>query len=218
MDDDTVTMIFDIIKTANTLFKENPVSCKEILFEFKCKYQLKKQNLPSVTDLRSFFSCIPLQDRLKLYFNSEFESAYCENNIQYEEEYKNFIQNIDDEEEITVSVNVDKVIDNGRLSVYSFRCFTEFLNRLGYEELFENFTTLFSKCGKHICFRLLDCNGSLRTNSIAFSESDVLWTNCFLREEKVINCQEAGIFLDREKYDLFPKILKSKLWMAMDLI
>lgn len=56
--------MFDIIQSADMLFKTVASSCKEIIPEFNCEYRIEKNNLPSVDGLVSFLGQNPERDRI----------------------------------------------------------------------------------------------------------------------------------------------------------
>ena len=200
--------MFDIIKSANILFGETTSFCKEILFEFNCGYIIKKQNLPSRDNLTKFLGLKPERDKIEISITSDSETVYVGSDVDWKEKYETFLQSLYDDDDLNISIKVTKGSDAGRISIYSLKGFTEFLCGLKTEQIFENFTKLFSKFGEHISFQLLNEIGLLKTNSIVFSNNDVAWMGRRPREELLKDCQDASIFLERSRIQLIPQDFK----------
>lgn len=197
--------MFDIIKVADELFGTTASSYKEIIPEFVCEYRLKKQNLPSSEKLIVFLGLKPERDKIEITITSDSGSAFVSSDVVWVDSYEGFEKGLYDDDEITVSIKVTKIIEGGRLSVYCLNQFSQFLCGLKAEQIFENFTNLFRESGEHIEFQLLDTNGSLRTSSIAFSDNDLRWINHRSREEQIKDCEDASVFLERAKIRLTPR-------------
>lgn len=197
--------MFDIIGLANTLFGCAASSCKEILLEFNCEYKIQKRNLPLKDNLIEFLGLKPERDKIEITVISDSETAYIGDDVVWAEKYEKFVQGLYEGDDLIVSIKARKVIEEGRISIYNLNSFTGFLCGLNPEQIFENFTRLFSDCGDHIFFQLLDKKGLLRTNSIAFSDSEVHLTSCCPREKLLKDCQDASVFLDRTRVRVIPQ-------------
>lgn len=197
--------MFDIIKTADELFGTKASSCKEIIPEFYCEYKIIKDCLPTTEELVSFLALKPEHDKIEITIISVSGATYIDTDTAWMDEYESFVQNLYEDDKLTVSIKVAKIIKDGVLSIYKLDEFSKFLCGLTIERAFEVFSDLFSKCGEQIIFNLLDINGSFRTNSIAFSDNDVQWVNGGSREELLRNCEDSSVFLDRNRIRLVPQ-------------
>ena len=197
--------MFDIIQSADDLFKSTATSCKEILHEFICEYKLQKNNLPSGDKLLSFLSLRPHRDKVTITLTSETGSAYVGGDAAWMDEYAHFIDNVYEDDDITVFIKVNKGSEAGKQSVYCLRKYTEFLCSLKIEQLLENFTLLFQESGGHLFFELLEANGTIRTETIAFSDVDFTWEDQKSRIDVLKDCDDASIFLDRSRIRLSPQ-------------
>lgn len=197
--------MFDIIQSANVLFRSAATSYKEILPEFVCEYKLRKDNLPTGDNLISFLSLKPRRDKMTITLTSETGSAYVVGDAAWTDEYNTFIDSLYEDDDITALIKVTKGCESGKRSVYSLRKFTEFICSVKIEQLFENFTSLFQENGEHIVFELLDTNGAIRTRTIAFSDNVVTWVEHKSRIDVLKDCDDASIFLDRSRIRLSPQ-------------
>ena len=198
--------MFDFILSLNELFGTTVLSYKEILREFNCEYKIRKNNLPDYKSLCEFIEKKPRRDEINIDFISDNGSVCVRENGEWKGQYISFVHNVYEDTDIDVDIKVSKQIEEGIMSVYNLKDFSRFLSGLIFQDIFYNFTTLFQECGEHIEFRLLDINGSLVTSSIAFSDNDVRWTNNhYSRVELLRKCQDASIFLEREKIRLIPQ-------------
>lgn len=197
--------MFDIIQSAEMLFGTVASSCKEIIPEFNCEYRIEKNNLPSVDGLVAFLGQNPERDRISITITSDTGSVFVSDETVWMDNYTSFRDGLFDGDEVVAAIRIMKGIKDGRLTVYNLSLFSAFLCNLKMEQLFENFTKLFSECGDHVAFQLLDTNGSLRTSSISFSDNDVHWIDCRARKEILRNCTDASVFLDRMRISLIPQ-------------
>lgn len=196
--------MFDVISSANKLFRTNASCYKEIIPEFSCGYKIRKENLPTVQELMDFLSSIPEQDEIEITFDAEDHICSVDRAI-WIDNYENFVQDVYDDDEIKASILIKKHIVNEVLFVYNLKSFDEFLTDLKIEEAFLNFVDLFKKCGEHIVFRLLATNGTLHTKTVAFSDNNVVWKEDEDRGKLLKKCEDACVFLDRGRINLVPQ-------------
>lgn len=202
--------MFDIIQLTEELFHATVSEYKEILLEFTCIYNLEKQNLPAQKELATFLTRKPVRDKLTITIASDIETVYVGDGIVWEDKYDNFFRDIYEEDKLIAIVKVTKTVDEGKLSIYNLKKFSDFLCSLNTMQVFDNFTRLFRDCGNRIVFQLLDTNGSLRTNSIIISDNEIQWSDNQSREQQLKNCQDAGVFLVREIIRLVPQDFEVK--------
>ena len=200
--------MFDIILTANEMFKSQAISHSEILYDFFCTYKLKKNNLPTFDYLVAFMKKFPEQDKLNLSFNCGESIIRCFNSDSLGE-YQDFCEGLYDDDEVTAEIHVVKYVVRGVLNIYNLEYFINFLTNPKYENALCNYVDLFSKYTNKIVFRLLETSGFLRTNSIVFSDdiSDerMKWSENISREKQLKHCNDATVFLDKMKYPLVPQ-------------
>lgn len=196
--------VFDVVTSANNLFRTNASSYNEIIPMFSSKYEIRKDNLPTVQELRNFLASIAEPDKIEITFDAEDHFCSVEN-ARGLDEYNDFVQVVYDDDEIKVSICITKKISDGELSVYNHESFFKFLTCLKIQDAFLNFTDLFKKCGDHIVFKLVDNEGTLRTRSIAFSDNNVIWKENEDREKLLKKCEDACVFFDRERFNLVPQ-------------
>lgn len=197
--------MFDIVKTADELFGTKASFCKEIVPEFICDYKIEKNQLPSTEVLTDFLGLKPERDNIAITITSDTDSTFVGSDVLWMDSYNRFTQGLYKDDELTVSIKVTKTIKDGVLSVYNLNDFSNFLCETTIEQAFEIFTSLFNKCGDHIIFNLLNANGSFRTNTIAFSDNDVQWVKMESRERLLRNCEDASVFLERNRIRLAPQ-------------
>lgn len=197
--------MFDLITYVDGMLGSTSHSFKEILYEFKCEYHIKVQELPSTDAVNELVSLIPARDELSISIESSIDSVFVGGDASWIDEYNRFINGNDAREEITVLIKVKKNIVGGHISIYNFGAFSSFLCEMEPERVLEVFSDLFIKCGEHILFKLLDKKGSITTNSIAVSDNDIKWVNHQNRIELLKDCEDASVFLDRNRLRLVPQ-------------
>ena len=196
--------MLNIINKVNNMLKADPSTYDEILYEFSADYTIGKANIPNIEELITFLKDIPEADVISLSFSDGTTSVMI-NTDAWIESFEAFVNGLYETDEVTVSIKIEKKVNNGVLNIYNLSCFSRFLNGRSYIQLFDIFTKLFKSCGNRIVFNLLDTNGLLKTESIAFSDKDVEWKENIPRYEQLKNCEDACVFLDRTKYQLLPQ-------------
>ncbi len=196
--------MLNVIARANELLHTMPSSYAEILLEFSAEYKVAKEHLPDTDVLIDFIGDCPNRDKIRVSFSTSTDNIFITGDTVRIDEFQSFKDGLI-EDEIDVSIHIHKEIVDGILSIYNIKSFSDFLSGRSVEQLLLIFTDLFNKCRDHITFCLMDVNGSLKTKSIAFSDSDVQWKDEWLREEQLKNCEDASIFLERNKIRLIPQ-------------
>lgn len=196
--------MFNIVLRANDLLHSMPSSYTEILPEFSAKYIVPKDYLPKSDDLIAFIGDCPHRDKITILFSTFSDSAFATDGRDWIDEYQSFKEGLT-EDEVNVEICAKKGIVDGMLTVYMLDSFSDFLSGCSVEQLLFNFNDLFNKCGDRITFHLMDVKGYLITKSIAFSDNDVRWEGEWSRMEQLKNCEDASIFLDRNKIRLIPQ-------------
>lgn len=196
--------MFDLVSAANRLFRTTASSYREIIPELSCIYKIRKENLPTVQELMDFLSSIAEQDEIEITFDAE-DHVCSVDKAEWIDKYEEFVQAVYDDDEVSVSLNINKQIVDGILSVYNLESFNKFLTDLKIEDVFLNFVELFKQCGDHIVFRLLNTNGTLRTRTIAFSDNNIVWKEDEDRGKLLKKCEDACVFLDRGRINLVPQ-------------
>lgn len=207
--------MFDIITKANELFNFKPSSCEEILEEFVSNYELSRHNLPDRNHLEEFISNVPAQDKITVSMRSSGVTIYTSSK-GWETQYEQFTNELYDDEIVEAVIRIKKVVSDGALNIYHLESFKKYLMALKYEQLFQVFTDLFSKSVNTIFFRLLKSHGILRTGSIIIADEkslldaekinvQVAWNKKISRSEKLKNCHDASVFLDKAKFPLIPQ-------------
>jgi len=200
--------MFDLIKTANKLFETSASSCKDILPEFLCVYNIHKSNIPSAQNLMDFMSSIRESDHIDITMVSDYSGSFATSAGIWTESYAQFENDLDEDDDVTATIKITKKVSNGILSVYNLNAFSEFLCNLTLEQVLSDFTKLFNDAGEHISFQVMDVNGSLRTPTISFSDNKALWGWNRNRTILLDCCNDACVFLDKNRVCLTPMDFK----------
>ena len=195
--------MFDIIKTANEMFKSEPQFYKEILFQFCAEYQVYVDDLPNTDTLRSFIESIPKSDRIQIEFEDSALS-YVSVDSGCIDHYERFVNDLYIDDEIAIKIVVKKNIVRGVLNVYKTDEFERFLTSRSPVQSLSNFATLF-KGAEKIVFRLLDKTGFIQTENIAFSDGEVTWKSNVSRREQLIEYMVNHPFLQAIHFPLMPQ-------------
>ena len=196
--------MFDIIKTANGMLKSEPQFYKEILFQFCAEYQVYVDDLPNMDTLRSFIESIPKSDRIRIEFEETSSLSYVIVDSGCMEQYESFVNDLYNDDEISINILIEKQVDRGILNVYKTDDFVCFLTSRSPVQSLSNFATLF-KGAEKIVFRLLDKIGTIQTENIAFSDGEVTWESNVSRREQLIEYMVNHPFLQAIHFPLMPQ-------------
>ena len=211
--------MFDIESTTKSLFKTNAISCREILYEYLCDFNIESGKLPPHDELLNFIgeitegNEITESDEATESDEVTISISFGEDSVVLPkaasiEQYDEFKKSLDKDDRVDVHISIKKRVYDGRLRVYNYQAFSKFLCANSITQNFDIFTKLFEKNdGNHIEFRLLDTEATLQTNSILFSDRNMSLTDVSksLRGQELRKCDEVSVFLDRNKIRLVPQ-------------
>ena len=196
---------FDVIKLFSTSFEI--ISEEEDCNRFIAEYQISDLKLPSEIDV---ISLVNSRDKVAIYL---FETEYTES-IDYistkENSWSDFITELQatNLQQGKIKIHIEKILQNGQLSIYSIDKFTKYINSLSLSQFLavidERFTTF-------LTFEVQDEHYShWETNTIAFiamnSTHHVSGIGSIDRTSR-INEARSLCYCEVEKYKLLPEDL-----------
>lgn len=176
----------------------------EAAFSYKAAAPLEYQDFVDV------INAIPARDNIVISLATENDELFNFNRTTQEDAYINFIQEVMDDEIISVKLEIEKNIQKNHLSIYCFEKFMEDLIRLPIGEVLKSFALFFKESDGYIIFDLLDDKNIFYTKTMFFlphDHSDITIDE-FDRNRRLQECRETSYFYNQDNYELLPDDFK----------
>lgn len=171
------------------------------------KFSVLASDLPGFETIREVITRFPSRDRVELFMLGESENNFSieSGSMKTDVDYIEFLDYLDTNENVSVTLQIMKSIDQNKFSVYCFEKFCEDLNSLQISEVMKGFTLLLSG-NDHLFFQVLDKEIFFYTETMAFSSSDqtINW-EMDKREQRLKQCREVSGFIHQNIYSVIPE-------------
>ncbi len=179
----------------------------ESMKQLTVTYSIQAKEMPSYAELISLLDSFPQRDITKIFFIDDGDNNFTmtSTSILDSSAYKIFADNLFDEDMVHVTIEIDKQVEQDRLSVYCYQKFCEDLLEQSFLDILSAFSNLFTEAG-HLYFEVFDDNVFFRTGTMAFSSDDhtITW-GLADRHERLKKCRETSCFLHQATYPLLPE-------------
>ncbi len=196
----------DILNELINLFGTVTPCISERIGVLEVSFQTMGCNLPKEEQVIKILANFPFRDHVKLTLTNEVEANLVyDNHTQPDPDSVNeFYSYVEEQDNIRVSLDITKKIDEDSLSIYNFVDFSRFLLSKNLIEVLDLFTKLLEHRNT-IFFELYDWNEIFFTNSIVFKSSNSKkMNNKFVREEQFNNCRQSSCFYNINDFYLIP--------------
>lgn len=191
----------DFMDLAQELFG-TPESCREVFGELTARYNIFKRGIGTEQQIKKLISSVPEGDKMTLELESGLEcSIHSTDGDKWKQSYADFLGELEDEDEISVTLQIEKAEREDRISVYSAIAFKEFLCSAELKDLLKGFSEL-----------LRDKKRLILESPFALAHSYSIYINrlynpdeTWNRENQRQKCIEAGVFLERDAYPIIPE-------------
>ena len=195
-------MLFSEIKR---IFKCDNISVSERLNTVEASFDIEFQDLPVKEELLNIFSILPTRDTLELTLKNCIGDIIQITNSQVGDcDISKLTDELFSNDEISVSVRVDKNILDNKFSIYDFDSFSNDLIKRETNEVMK----WFSDCLKEIDFlrfEVFDYDISFSTRTLAFESSgNAIFTPKVNRLQRLRSCKENSCFYNMNNYELIP--------------
>lgn len=197
----------NVLKKLETIFHLNSFSVSERIKIVEGDFKVEYSSLPSFEELKSLLENVPTRDNFKLFMKSDSEDVIrissCD--LLEQNKYDEFKELLDNDEVLSVSVSVEKAVENNRFSIYSFSSFTSDLLAVSTLEAMSSFSHLLEGID-YLTFELLDQNHFFSTNTMAFLTPDGnVNRNSYSRTNRLNTCRDTAYFFNANEYKLLPE-------------
>ncbi len=184
-------------------FKKEYLILKETVNYFKIVYTSNEVSLPNSQEILDIKKKVPLRDKLKIYIEcDEIEIARCSSKDDIEKFLYDFEESINDVDDVNykITIDINKNIDDGNISVYNCRTFIKYLKELSLNQILFKINNIIKKFGA-VYFRTDDIF-YMNTKSIYFlQENDEICLDNNFRTNKILNRNQNCSYLNTSEYE-----------------
>jgi len=191
----------DVMDLAQELFGV-PVSCREVFGELTVRYNTVKSSIGTDQQLERLLTSISGRNKMTLDLESGLEcTIHSADGEAWKQSYADFIGELENEDEISVTLQIEKTDSEDRISVYSANAFIDYLCSARLVELIHAFSVLL-KGKRRLIFETPFALA--HSNSIYIKKPENL-DDTWNRGNQRQKCIEAGVFLERDSYPIIPE-------------
>ena len=187
------------------LFKDTDIHIKESMSTVETSFSVYRSQITNLDELIAICSSIPNRDQLE--FNMEDCSRYIvtiRNVGTNEKELFEFIDKTFPDDEINITIQIDKNVSGNKFSIYDYTSFANDLVNRSFLEIMEWFSSLL-KARSELFFEVFDYDISLSTRTIAFESSgNAAFSPSVDRNERIALCRDLALFYNMDRYELIP--------------
>lgn len=180
---------------------------KERIKVFESFFEFHAKDAPNFEYFSNLIKNVPERDRINISLQDEGENI-CFITLHNQIEYKNFIEQTDDNEIIQATVKIDKGILENRFSVYSFDTFAEDLLTLEIKKVMKSFSDLLKDASDFLIFDVFDSDIVFYTKTMFFVPWGKEIENAFKRKKRIEKCKEICYFFNFDILEILPDDFK----------
>ncbi len=196
------------LKALLKIFNLDINDVEEELMTIGLRKEIKLDQFPKLQEINQVLSMFPYRDHLtiNLLDNSETLHVVNETLVIDESEYNRFIkENKELENEIIISINITKRIEDEKVSVYTLKFFIDMMQNKKITEIMKIFSNLLEKYNK-ISFVNYDDLSNFYTKTISMINSEKKFDKKgYDRNENLEKIKSIGNFINNVEYRLLPE-------------
>lgn len=160
-------------------------------------------------ELMEIIQMIPLRDEIRIFLSLENEELFIVERNSSEAEYNAFIDEVLEDEMISVIMEINKTVEDGHFSIYRYHEFVEDIVGLSVEEVLNAFSMFLNGTEQNIVFELFDSSNIFYTKTMYFLPVGNSEIDCnFNRKQRLLACRDNSYFYNQDSYGLLPDDFK----------
>lgn len=191
-----------------TLFHIDKQEVIDNLMNVECIKLIDSIYLPDIEDIKQCLDKFPNRDSVNIKLIDDIDSIISIDNKQKieEDKYQEFRKvNIETESNVKISININKSLQNTKISIYSFQSFYRDLMSKDILEMMK-FCSFHLQKNNRIIFVNYDNDKYFHTKTISMVTSDIdEEISDFDRDEILNNVKEISSFSNSIEYELIPE-------------
>lgn len=169
-------------------------------------FECDKENLPNHEELMLQLSLFPLRDKFKISLKDIAENSISIFGSEDEKEkYIDFTNQLETGEIVSITISIDKNIEDNRISIYNYNSFVQWLSNKDLLSIMEVFSELLDK-RKFLIFEIFSENILFSTNTMLFiSANSTIDEINYTRADQLEKCHYISNFYNSSIYELIPE-------------
>lgn len=194
--------LFSIV---NKVFSDVDIVVKERLDTVETCFNVIFDKLPSIETFNRIIENVPKRDSLKIILmNDSDDLMTITNDCIDTAKYSEFVEGMQNGDNIKISIQIDKTVKNNKFSIYSYETFSDDLISRPVSEIMRWFSSHLS-AQESLIFEVFDYDISLSTRTIAFMSSKAAtFIPSVNRISRLEDCKSNSSFYNMNLFELIP--------------
>lgn len=177
------------------IFKCNNLCISERLNTVEATFVITFQSLPDAETIKSTCALAPTRDALTLTIKNDSDDIIVISNVQAKEpDFSALTDGLVEDDNINVSIRIDKIIAGDKFSIYDFASFTEDLLQRQLMDVMKWFSERL-QAQECLVFEVFDYDISFCTRTMAFeSSNNATFKPKVHRSQRLSVCKETAYF------------------------
>ena len=164
-------IVVGLFSIVNKVFSDVDIVVKERLDTVETCFNVIFDKLPSIETFNRIIENVPKRDSLKIILmNDSDDLMTITNDCIDTAKYSEFVEGMQNGDNIKISIQIDKTVKNNKFSIYSYETFSDDLISRPVSEIMRWFSSHLS-AQESLIFEVFDYDISLSTRTIAFMSS-----------------------------------------------
>jgi len=188
-----------------SIFHCDSFNVTERLNTVEASFTISFQALPDTETLQMLCKFVPPRDVLTLTFKNDSGNIVCVKSNQTEDpNFSELTSYLEVDDNIDISLQIDKSVSDGRFSIYDFDSFVEDLLNRNTLEILDWFSgRLLNQ--EYLIFEAFDYDISFSTRTMAFESSEIATFKPKVeRSRRLSSCKETAYFYNMNAYEIIP--------------
>jgi hypothetical protein len=200
----TINLVNDLV----SCFHPSSVDISERARIVEIKFESHSESIPTYQIIKEKLLTFPSRDKFVITIKDiaqNFFSIVGNANEEEEQPYKEFYDGLDNKEIITITISIDKNIEDHKISIYNYESFSQWISAKNLLNIMEIFNDLLNK-QPFLVFEIFDSDIMFSTNTMLFisAYSAVNEIN-FPRAEQLDKCFHISNFYSSSCHELIPE-------------
>lgn len=187
------------------LFQGIDIVIAERLDTAEASFAITYNVLPTIEAFQGIFSLVPSRDTVTIALMNDSNDMVTFTNHQTEAyDYSSLTVDMQSEDNISVRIQIDKAVANGKFSIYDYESFVDDLLLRSLTEIMGWFSLHLSG-QESLTFEVFDYDVSFSTRTIAFESSeDATFKPTVNRIQRLNDCKDTTCFYNMNTFEVIP--------------
>jgi len=196
----------ELLSEIKRVFQCEEIVISERMNTVETQFITTVQKLPEEERIQMLCDSIPERDNIKIILRNDSDRILVVTNKKSDDiSYITLTDGLLHEDNIEITIQIDKWVSANRFSIYCYEAFTKDL--LSYElvDILKWFSARLSSC-EYLIFEVFDSDVSFSTGTMAFISNECLaFSPKISRAERLQVCRETSYFYDMNSFEVIPE-------------